>query len=821
MIYCAYKRRRTMKLINKIIRKVTASELAQATVGGIIEGETDAHFAALIRQAGSDGCVLLKNNDGVLPFNKNDNVAVFGRVQNDWFYVGNGSGGDVCVPYRTSLIEGIEKNSSFKINQGLKIIYRKWSAGKKNIVDPGFWAHWPRFYPEMPLSRETVKRSAQLSNKALVVIGRSAGEDRENVLEKGSFFLTKQEKNMLDKVTAEFDKVVLLLNIGSVIDCSEIEGYGDKISSVMIVWQGGMESGNSVADVLSGKVSPSGRLTDTVAKKYEDYPSSDNFGSKGKNYYKEDIFVGYRYFETFAPEKVLYEFGFGLSYTDFETKKLSAKREGRNVSITLSVTNTGSVSGKEVVQLYAECPQGVLGKPARVLVDFKKTSLLEPGQSEKIEFCVPQYSYASYDDSGVTGNLNCYVLEKGKYSFYCGTSVRKCEKVLSYTLADDTVIERLSEQLAIKPEDEFERIHASATGYGAPLMKNEGVPVRRVNLKDRISSALPEGKKITGDKGIKLSDVKKGKATLDSFVAQLSLNELESITRGEGMMNSAHGAKGNAGIFAGVSDSLREKGIPPITTTDGPSGIRLLSSCSLLPCGTALACTWDTELVGELFTEMGKEMVSRGSDVLLAPGMNIHRSHLCGRNFEYYSEDPLITGKIAAATVNGIQSQGVSACPKHFACNNQEYSRIYTDSIVSQRALREIYLKGFEICVKEAAPKCIMTSYNKINGVWSHYNYELCTEILRKEWGYGGMVMTDWWMRYAPSPEFPNVNGNAYRVRAQVDVLMPGARTAVSKTAENDGTLLSSYGEEGGITLGEIQRSAKNVLNFALNSNRI
>ena len=255
-------------------------------------------------------------------------------------------------------------------------------------------------------------------------------------------------------------------------------------------------------------------------------------------------------------------------------------------------------------------------------------------------------------------------------------------------------------------------------------------------------------------------------------------------------------------------------------TTDGPSGIRLLATCSLLPSGTALASSWDTELVQDLYTEMGKEMMDKGTDILLAPGMNIHRNPLCGRNFEYFSEDPVLTGLMASAVVLGIQSSPVSACPKHFACNNQEFNRNYNNSIVSERALREIYLRGFEICVKKASPKNIMTSYNKINGVWSHYNYELCTTVLRDEWGYKGNVMTDWWMRYAPSPEFPNVQSNAYRVRAQVDVLMPGAKTAMSTTAENDGTLLETLGTPEGITLGELQRTAKNVLSYIIASGK-
>lgn len=807
-----------MKIINKLIRKISGSELAQEQTGGIVKGNVNKELVPVLRQAAADGCVLLKNN-GVLPFPKDSTVAVFGRVQNDWFYVGNGSGGDVCTPYKISLMEGIENCGEFKANEELKKIYYKWCNNKKNIPDPGFWAHWPRSYPEMPLSESVVANAARTSDSALVVIGRSAGEDRENVLKRGSFYLTKGEKKMLDAVCAHFSKVALILDIGSVMDFEEIDNYGDRIGAVMLVWQGGMESGNAVADVLSGKVSPSGKLTDTIARQYKYYPGSDCFGDKNQNQYEEDIFVGYRYFETFAPENVLYEFGFGLSYTEFEIKCKSACENDGVVTITAEVKNTGKTAGREVAELYAECPQGALGKPSRVLVGFQKTKLLQPEESEIITIEIDRYLYASFDDSGKSGNKNCYVLENGEYSFYLGNSVRNCEKVFSYSLKETVVLQRLTEVMAVKPEDVFHRFTAKEKD-GRLVVQHETTPARTVDLRKRILDNLPEGTEITGDRGYKLKDVKDGKVNMRDFVAQLSLDELELISRGEGMMSSKLGADGNAGALGGVSKSLRDKGIPPMITTDGPSGIRLRASCSLMPCGTALACTWDTELINELFDGMGKEMLARGTDILLAPGMNIHRNPLCGRNFEYYSEDPYLTGKMAAATVSGIQKNGVSACPKHFACNNQEYNRNYNNSVLSQRALREIYLKGFEICVKLSEPLNIMTSYNKINGVWSHYNYELCTVVLRNEWGYKGNVMTDWWMRYAPSPEFPEMSGNAYRVRAQVDVLMPGAKTAVSKSAEPDGTLLETYGKPDGITLGEMQRTAENVLNYVIRSGK-
>lgn len=805
-----------MNIINKIIRKLSGAELAQKQAAAVLGGKANECIVPLLRKAGADGCVLLKN-DGALPFNQNDSVAVFGRVQNDWFFVGNGSGGDVCTPYKTSLIDSIEAEQPFKIDLQLKEKYKTFSDTHK--VDPGFWAHWPRFYPEMKISDSEVKRASERNTKALVIIGRSAGEDRENVLKKGSYYLTDAETKLLDSVTRHFKNVTLLLNIGSLIDFEKIASYKDRISSIMLVWQGGMESGNSVCDVLSGKVSPSGKLTDTIALRYDDYPSAHDFGNRDENKYTEDIFVGYRYFETFCPEKVLYEFGFGLSYTEFSQEIIKADFSDGKFTAEVKIKNIGKVSGREVVQLYVCAPLGKLPKPKKVLTAFKKTKLLAPDEEEIITLSCDEYSFASFDDDGSTGNINCYVTEGGNYDFYIGKSVKSCVKAFSFTQSETKVLEQLSEVLAVPDSMRFDRIsYKIENGEITPC--HSPVPYRTTNLRDIILKGLPNSQKYTGDRNIKLRDVRDGKAKMSDFVAQLSPDELELITRGEGPMNSSLGAKGNAGAIGGVSESLREKGIPPIITTDGPSGIRLLTSCSLMPCGTALACTWDTELIESLFDEMGKEMVEKGSDVLLAPGMNIHRNPLCGRNFEYYSEDPVLSGEMAVATVLGIQKNGVSACPKHFACNNQEYNRNYNNSVVSQRALREIYLKGFEICVKKAKPLNIMTSYNKINGVWSHYNYELCTSILRNEWNYDGAVITDWWMRYASSPEFPELNGNAYRVRAQVDVLMPGGRTAVSKSFEPDGTLLETYQKDGGITLGEMQRCAENVLNMALRTSK-
>ena len=654
----------------------------------------------------------------------------------------------------------------------------------------------------MPLTEAQVARAAAVSDTALVILGRSSGEDRENALEPGSFYLREEEKEMLRLVTARFSDTVLLLNIGSVMDFSFLEEY--NFGAVLLLWQGGMESGNAAADLLCGLQNPSGRLTDTVARNYEDYPSAKYFGGADKNEYWEDIFVGYRWFETFGKDKVLFPFGHGLSYTGFEKKALSTGA----LKWEITVTNTGSRAGKEAVLLFVQKPCGLLGNPARELMAFGKTGLLQPGESQSLTLSVAREQLASFDDSGLTGSKNCYVIQKGAYNFYLGGDVRSAEPIGTYLVEFDDVTESLTEAAA--PETAFPILAIQELG-GKTVTVSRRASAKTVDLRQRILDNIPEPIFQTGNKGIKLRDVKEGKATLDAFVAQLSLEELEAISRGGGIMGHPLGAKGNAGIFGGTIESLRKKGVPPIVTTDGPSGIRLYDSCSLMPIGTLLACTFDVALLEALFHAVGLEMQERGSDVLLAPGMNIHRNPLCGRNFEYFSEDPLVSGKIAAAVVRGVQSVGLSACPKHFACNNQEYRRSLNDSVLSQRALREIYLKGFEICVKESAPKNLMTSYNKINGVWGHYHYDLVTTILRGEWGYQGNVITDWWMRASASPEFPQMRDNAYRVRAQVDVLMPGSRRG-NLFKKGDGTLLATYKKPGGITLGEMQRVAKNVL---------
>ena len=757
-------------------------------------------IAAQARAMAADGIVLLKNEDKTLPITGQTRVAVFGRSAVNYFTVGYGSGGDVVSPYRRNLMEGLLEHG-VKVDGILASQYETWCSRPRNVPDEGYWAHWPMSNPEMPLKAEDVAAAALRCDMALVVIGRAAGESRENVLKPGSYYLTDREKAMLDVVATYFHRVCLVMDCGNVIDMSWVRDYEKKLTAIVYAWQGGMESGTALADVLTGAVNPSGKLTDTIAVKYEDYPSSQSFGAMAFNAYTEDIYVGYRYFETFAPDRVLYPFGFGLSYTRFRLSSQAAV-SGNLVTVNTTVENVGDEAGREVVQVYVDLPCGALGNPKRVLAGFKKTGLLQPGQQQVVDISFDLASLASFDDTGCTGHKDAFVLEAGSYCVQAGTSIRDVKAVVCIVKQGLEVVRQLHECNAVRPEHGFCRM----VNKGGAL-DMEMVPTANRNLKQDILAHLPQ-ELIPGQTEFTFEDVKAGRCTPEEFVAQLSDQELDDITHGFGLMNDPSGPAGNAGSLGGVTEALKKRGIPTVITTDGPSGIRIRRTCSLLPCGTCLASTFDPEGVEALYRLLGREMVLQGTQVLLGPGMNIHRNPLCGRNFEYYSEDPLLTGKIAAAMVRGIQSQGVSACPKHFACNNQETNRNKCDSRLSQRAQREIYLKGFEICVKESDPWCLMTSYNLVNGVWSHYHYELATDILRKEWGYQGVTITDWWMQPGATPEFPHITNDAARIRAQVDVLMPGEI--------QERTLAASLADPNGVTRAEAQRCAVNVIKFIL-----
>lgn len=758
----------------------------------------------------SEGIVMLKNENNALPLDTDKEVAVFGRIQFHYYKSGTGSGGMVNVTKVVNILDGLIDNG-IKVNEKLLDTYRKWD--KENPFDLGEgWGGEPWSQKEMPLDEGLVKETAKSCETAIVIIGRTAGEEQDNRLEAGSYLLSDDEIEMLTVVRKHFKKVVLLLNVGNIIDMTDINRIAPD--SVLYVWQGGMTGGKGTADVLTGKVSPSGKLPDTIAYEASDYPSDANFGrEKNRDIYAEDIYVGYRYFETFAKEKVLYPFGFGLSYTAFEIKTKKAEITEGAVKLSVSVKNIGSYKGKEVIEVYCEAPQGRLGKAARVLCGFEKTRELVPQEEQAVEIAVDIAKLASYDDSGVTGNKSCYVLEAGKYKFYVGSDVRSAEYACSFEQGEDLVTERLTQALA--PVESFERIKPVCEG-GVFSICREAVPVSEVDESARRLEKLPKEIAYTGDKGIKLWDVKNGKNTMDEFIAQLSDYDLSCIIRGEGM-GSPRVTAGTASAFGGVSENLNGFGIPAGCCSDGPSGMRLDCGTKAfsLPNGTMIASSFNKELTSELFAFMGLEMAANKVDCLLGPGMNIHRHPLNGRNFEYFSEDPFLTGKMAAAELKGMAGAGVTGTIKHFCANNRETNRHFIDSVVSERALREIYLKGFEIAVKEGGASSVMTTYGRVNGLWTAGNFDLNTVILREEWGFKGFTMTDWWANINVRGKEPDKTDLAAMARAQNDVYM-----VCPDGEKNDDNTLAAL-ENGGIEGCELQRNAANICGFLLHTNAL
>ena len=810
----------------------------------------------LARKAATEAITLLENKNHVLPLAKGTNISIFGRIQVDYFFVGYGSGGDIRTPYRIGPLEALRRHPGITVNQDLSDIYENWS--KENPPNHGGWGSWPTNHPEMPLTQDMVQTAANASDVAIVFIGRSAGEDRETTLTPGSWYLTEEEKHMLQLVTTTFDKTVVLINSGNIIDMSWVDDY--KIDGLAYVWQGGMCAGAAIADILTGDQSPSGRLHASIANVYENYPGSEQFGQANKAVfvnYVEDIFVGYRYFETFAKNHVKYPFGYGLGYATFNIEETATTFEDGHIKTTVKVTNTSQdFSGKEVVQVYHGAPLGALDQPAKRLIAYAKTNNLAPGESETITLTFPVAQMASYDDSGATGHKSAWVLEAGDYPIYLGKNVAETTTIYTYQLPATTVVEQLEESLAIWPaENAFNRYSINRNsqnpdGTYALDKTTAKTPTRTIDLKAVIEENLtnntpnlPYAKaELEGEKApIQLIDVAMGKATMEDFLAQLTIEELAELTRGGGPMGHTAGNPGNAAIYAGHLPRLREFfGIPVVSTNDGPSGIRCAGTSSLCPIGTALACTWNEGIVEALYAGIGREMLKCGVDSLLAPGLNLQRNPLNGRNFEYFSEDPLLNGNMAASMCRGIQSEGVSPTPKHFAANNQETNRARGDSRVSERALRELYLRGFEIVVKTAGVTSVMSSYNMINGVWCPFSYQLQHRILRQQWGYEGIVMTDWWIKHDDDhtnafydPDFDTghgdtrLGGNGYRVRGRVDLLMPGDQwhgTLVGHQAEKGynwtETNPANAVKAGLLEVGELQIIAKNVLESAMRSAR-
>ncbi len=723
----------------------------------------------LSKEAAKEGMVLLKNRGDILPLKKGTRVALFGKAAFDYVKGGGGSG-DVTVAYIRNLYEGLKMQKDVvSIFEPLCDYYRKdverqYAQGSV----PGMTIE-----PEVP--RELLDEAKAYADTAVISICRFSGEgwDRKSIVDtdnknmgegeldmavrsskifaNGDFCLSAQEAAMVETVKKNFSKVVVVMNVGGMVDTSWFVRE-DAIGAVLMAWQGGMEGGLAAAELLAGKGNPSGKLSDTFAQTLEDYPSTGDF-HESRDYvnYTEDIYVGYRYFETVpgADQKVNYPFGFGLSYTTFQTDVLSAEEKEGQVRIQVQITNTGSRDGKEVVQVYFEAPQGRLGKPKRQLIAFAKTRSLRPGESQRLYLSFEIRDMASYDDTGKVQKA-AYVLEKGDYFFHVGTSVRDTVRLdYVYQVKGDTVTEQLESRLTPSelprrmlsdgsyeevPQREGNDPNANELGRMPEDMMEGYVPA--VRPRDRYQLWREPYKK-----GAHIfKEVAEGKLTPEEFLAQLTDEETAQLL----------GGQPNTGVANTFGyGNLPEYGVPSVMTADGPAGLRIAPECGVTttcwPCSTLLACSWNPEIVEAVGLAGGAEVKENNIAVWLTPAVNIHRSPLCGRNFEYYSEDPYLAGKLASAMVRGIQANHIGATVKHFALNNKETNRKNSDSRVSERAAREIYLKAFEIIVREAKPWSIMTSYNIINGHRASENADLLEGILRGEWGFEGCITTDWW----------------------------------------------------------------------------
>lgn len=781
----------------------------------------DKEHITLSKDAAKEGMVLLKNEQHVLPLQTGAKVALFGKATFDYVKGGGGSG-DVTVAYTRNLYEGIKAlKGKISVYEELADFYRE------NVKEQYKAGRVPGMTIEPQVPQELLQKAKAYTDTAVISICRFSGEgwDRKSIVETenkniwaseeemarrsaeifedGDFYLTHAEQEMVNTVKQNFARVIVVMNVGGMVDTSWFHDDA-QIQSVLMAWQGGMEGGLATAELLAGEGNPSGKLSDTFARELNDYPSTYNFHESEKYVeYTDDIYVGYRYFETIpgAKEKVNYPFGFGLSYTQFTLGESQISIEGDQIRCMVSVTNTGAMAGKEVVQAYYGAPQGKLGKAARVLCAFAKTRLLQPGETQLMTLCWKIADMASYDDCGKVCK-SAYVLEQGEYRFYIGTSVRDAvENATVYTAAKDIVTQQLTSRLA--PTSLTKRMLADGTYE--ELETTEPVDTDANELEKMTTEEMEafapktEGRarwRLWGDKTPDkqhhfLIEAAEGKITLEEFMAQLSDEQLAELL----------GGQPNTGVANTFGfGNLPDYGVPNIMTADGPAGLRISPECGVCttawPCSTLIACTWNPEVAQQVGAAGGAEVKENNIAVWLTPAVNIHRSPLCGRNFEYYSEDPYLTGKMASAMVKGIQSNHVGATVKHFALNNKETNRKNSDSRASERAIREIYLKAFEIIVKEANPWAIMSSYNIVNGRRTSENHELLTDVLRGEWGFEGAVTTDWW-----------TNGEHYKeVAAGNDI----------KMATGFPERLMEALHKGIITRAELETCAKRVLNLIL-----
>ncbi len=829
-------------------------------------------------------CMVLLENDGALPLKETGKIALFGNGVRRTVKGGTGSG-DVNSRSIVNVEEGF-KNAGFTVTSGSwldkqgemldksKGEYLEWvKAEAKKSSRSEFIIQFDHPYsaPAPVLITEEDCKEAD-TDVAVYVIARNSGEGSDRYNREGDYLLFAEEKKNLEMVAAHFKKTIVILNIGGVMELSGVKAI-PGINAILLMGQLGNIGGDALADVVTGKVNPSGKTVDTWAKNYMDYPSSAKFSHNGSVHdeeYEDGIYVGYRYFDSFGVEPE-YCFGFGRSYTDFSLQIDGAEAAGDRVQVRATVQNTGSVyAGKEVVQIYYSAPQGRMDKPYQELAAYHKTSLLKPGESEAMILTFAIKEMASYSEADAA-----WVLEKGDYVIRVGSSAGNTEVAAVLTLAEEVKTQigknlfPLDIQLKeIKPDTTAAKTAYEKNSEGLGRVYHGSIQSSCIKAEHMVYQGKREEYKTDREKKLTVQDIKNGDCTVEELVAQLTVEEMAdmcvgTLRAGEGNVvgNASYTVPGAAGDTSSILKASR--GIKNMILADGPAGLRLqphfkttkegkllpggsvmgdsfepfdpdinedevdnyYQYCTAIPIGWSLAQSWNTELAEWAGDMIGAEMEQFGVDLWLAPAMNIHRNPLCGRNFEYYSEDPLVSGKIAAAITIGVQKhKGKGTTIKHFAVNNQEDNRYFVNAHVSERALREIYLKGFEIAVKESQPLSIMTSYNLLNGIHTANSYDLLQAMARDEWGFDGTVMTDWFT----SQDMPEITGKfqpRYPISSSVgciyagnDIQMPGCRKNVDDIVEAVKTGREMDGFR--ITLADLQFNTANIIRVVLKTMR-
>lgn len=762
--------------------------------------EREAAHGRLARNAAVEGIVLLKN-EGLLPLDESTSIALFGGGAEKTVKGGIGSG-DVNNRENISIYKGFKDAGVFVTSKDWLLDYQKRyaearTAWKQKVLEDAkqvenvFDAYAANPF-SLPEGRRIAEEDMEGASAVVYVISRIAGEGKDRRRVEGDYYLSRREQEDISYLNRKNIPIVLILNVGAPVELTDLLEKAENIKAILNISLPGQEGGHAVADVLFGKAVPGGRLTTTWAKRYKDYPSAESFGYLNGNLereeYREGIYVGYRYFDSFGIQP-LFPFGYGLSYTDFSMKFEGLQITKAGIEVVVAVKNTGErYCGREVVQVYVTPPQSGLLKEYRRLVGFAKTRVLQPKETEKLTVIIEQKQLASFSEE-----IHGWMLEDGIYGVWVGNSIASLQMAALLEVSEQVVLERTN---AVCPKkaafEDFCPVQAAGNQSGEWLLmaKEQNIPVFHF-------AARKEEKRTY-----------KAPLAKEQPIAELIPLLYGNITQGTSMLGSAGiRVPGSAGE---TTEALEKQyGKPSLIMADGPAGLRLRQSyevdrqtdtvygvgvlgslengfldemeqhegadvyyqyCTAFPVGTALAQTWDTELMQRFGEAIAVEMKEFHVDLWLAPGMNIHRNPLCGRNFEYYSEDPLLSGIMAAAVTTGVQRNGgCGVTIKHFACNNQEDNRMGVDACVSERALREIYFRGFEIAVKTSAPAAIMSSYNRINGIHAANSRDICTTVAREEWGFEGVIMSDW---NTTVPEDGSIPWQC--IDAGNDIIMPG-----------------------------------------------